>query len=224
MAIGSDLNATRRRSHLEREAMPTIPTTYLKIVDPLVNQARSLVEQGKTLQPLAFVGNLTTRQMLAVSMSADSVQVKDAGAQRIRDAARQHDADFVVIVMEAWSLPLKKIQQVDEIVERFGSIGASPYRIDVVSFSLETGYGIWVAQVPLRPKAGAKKKRTFAKSEFRLFTNTDGRFATLLLDTRHGRRFVPRFGPGTLGYAALFARSTPSSRYYLCSAAPHWLG
>lgn len=160
--------------------MPAIPAAYLKFVDPLVNHARKLVEQGEALVALAFVGNLSTRQMATVAMNADSVQTKDAAAQHIRDTARQHDADFVFIVMEAWSLPPKKIKQMDEIVERFGSIGASPYRMEVASFSLETRYGIWVAQVPLRPKAGSKKKRTFGKPDFRLFTEAEGRFAALL--------------------------------------------
>lgn len=63
--------------------MPAIPTAYLEIVDPLVNHARTLVEQGEALEPLAFVGNLSTRQMATVAMNADSVQTKDAAAQYI---------------------------------------------------------------------------------------------------------------------------------------------
>jgi hypothetical protein len=160
--------------------MPAIPAAYLQIVNPLVNQARALVEQGETLEALAFVGNLTTRQIATVAMNPGSEQAKDAAAQRIRETAEAHDADFVFIVMEAWSLPPNKIKRMHEIVERFGSIGASPYRVDIVSFSLETRYGIWVAQLPLRPKAGSKKKRTFGKPEFRLFTEAEGRFAALL--------------------------------------------
>lgn len=160
--------------------MTAIPAAYREIVDPLVNHARTLVEQGESLEALAFVGNLTTRQLAAVPMNPSSESAKDTAAQRIRELAHEHAADFVVIVMEAWSLPPKKIKRMDEIVERFGSIGASPYRIDVVSFSLETRYGIWVAQVPLRPKSGSKKKRTFGQPEFRLFTEAEGRFVDLL--------------------------------------------
>lgn len=164
--------------------MPAIPAAYLEILDPLVNHARALVEQGETLEALAFVGNLTTRQLVTVAMNPGSEQAKDAEAQRIREAAQEYDADFVFIVMEAWSLPPKKISRIDAIVERYGSIGASPYRVDVVAFSLETRYGIWVAQVTLRPKAGSKGKRTFGKPEFRLFTETEGRFVALLPDKR----------------------------------------
>lgn len=162
--------------------MPDIPAAYLEIVDPLVNHARTLVEQGESLEALAFVGNLSTRQMATVAMNAESIQTKDAAARRIRDTACELQADFVFVVMEAWSLPSKKIKQMDQIIERFGSIGASPHRIEVASFSLETRYGNWVAQVPLRPKSGSKKKRTFGKPQFRLFTDTEGRLAALLPD------------------------------------------
>ena len=37
-------------------------------------------------------------------------------------------------------------------MERYGSIGASPYKIDIVSFSLETRHGIWMAQALIKPK------------------------------------------------------------------------
>ena len=166
--------------------MSSIPTAYREIIDPLVDHARKLAEQGETLEALAFVGNLSSKQLAAIPLNPSSEQSKDAAAERIRKTAHEHAADFVFIVMEAWSLPPKKIKRMDEIIERYGSIGASPYRIDIASFSLESRYGIWVAQVPFRPKSGSKKKRTFGKPEFRLFTEAEGRFADLLPDKKGG--------------------------------------
>jgi hypothetical protein len=45
-------------------------------------------------------------------------------------------ADFIFMIMEAWSLRKDKLHHREEIMERYGSIGASPYKIDIVSFSL----------------------------------------------------------------------------------------
>ena len=46
------------------------------------------------------------------------------------------------------------------ILDKYGSIGASPYRVDVVSFGLETRYGVWMSQCEIKPKGISKKKRT----------------------------------------------------------------
>ena len=98
----------------------------------------------------------------------------------IKRAAALLDADFVFVIMEAWSLRPDKLRRYDEIIDKYGSIGNSPYAIDVVSLALETRHGIWVAQLPIRPKGHSKKKRTFGAPEFRLYTEARGRFVDLL--------------------------------------------
>jgi hypothetical protein len=59
-----------------------------------------------------------------------------------------------------------------EILDEYGSLADCPasWRIDVVSLSLETRHGVWVAQVPVRPKGISKKKRTIGVPEFRHYT------------------------------------------------------
>jgi hypothetical protein len=59
-------------------------------------------------------------------------------------------------------------------------LAASPYRIDVVVFNLETRHGLWVAQVPGKPKGISKKKRTFGTPTFQHFAEAEGRFVDLL--------------------------------------------
>ena len=66
------------------------------------------------------------------------------------------------------------------ILARYGSIAASPHAVDVVSFALETRHGSWVAQMPVKPKGISKRKKTFAEPRFRFFSETAGRFASLL--------------------------------------------
>ena len=67
-----------------------------------------------------------------------------------------------------------------EIKPRSASAGVSPCRIDVVSFTLETRHGLWLAQMPIKPKGVSKKKRTFGPPTFRHFTEAGGRFVDLL--------------------------------------------
>ena len=82
--------------------------------------------------------------------------------------------------MEAWGLPPEKVAKYQAILDRYGSIAASPYAVDLVSFALETRHGSWVAQVPVKPKGISKRKKTFGKPHFQFFTETAGRFAELL--------------------------------------------
>lgn len=156
------------------------PQAYLDIILPLIGSARGFVEGGESLVPVAFVGNLTTQKTLPVMLNSKSDDTKDASAAAIKRAATTLDADFVFVVMEAWSLRPDKLRQVDEILDKYGSIGNSPYAIDIVSMSLETRHGIWVAQMPIKPKGHSKKKRTFGEPEFRFFTEFEGRFVDLL--------------------------------------------
>jgi hypothetical protein len=82
--------------------------------------------------------------------------------------------------MEAWGLPKDKVRRHEEIRDRYGSIGNSPYKVDVVSFILESRYGIWAAQVLLKPKGHSKKKRTFGDAIFQRMDEAEGRFVGLL--------------------------------------------
>jgi hypothetical protein len=90
------------------------------------------------------------------------------------------DADFVFAIMEAWTLRPDKMRQMDAILDKYGSIGASPYAIDTCSFTLETRHGVWAAQPQIKPKGISKKKRTIGAVEFRYFKEVEGRFTRLL--------------------------------------------
>lgn len=105
---------------------------------------------------------------------------KDQSAHLVQSAALVLDADFVFAVMEAWALLPDKIRQMDAILDKFGSIGASPYAIDVCVFSLETRRGMWVSQPQIKSKGISRKKRTIGAVEFRYFTEVQGRFMHLL--------------------------------------------
>ena len=158
----------------------TPPQAYMDIISPHIEKARVLLEAGEKLQPLAFVGNLTSKEIIPVMIQPGSGEDKDQSARLIQSAAMVLDADFVFVVMEAWALRPDKIRQMDAILDKFGSIGASPYAIDVCVFSLETKRGMWVSQPPIEPKGISRKKRTIGAVEFRYFTEVQGRFMHLM--------------------------------------------
>jgi hypothetical protein len=156
------------------------PKAYMDIIGPLINKAKEFLESGETLQAIAFVGNLTSRQVIPVLIQQASGEDKDSSAKTIQKMASISEADFVFTIMEAWSLRPDKVPQMDAIMDKYGSIGASPYAIDVCSMLLETKRGIWVAQPTIKAKGVSKKKRTFGPVEFRYYTEVEGRFSHLL--------------------------------------------
>ena len=158
----------------------TPPQAYMDIIGPLIDKARDFLEAGQQIQAFAFVGNLTSNQIIPVTIQPGSGEDKDRSAREIHSAALVLEADFVFAIMEAWSLRPDKMPQMNAILDKYGSIGASPYAVDVCSLSLETKRGVWVAQPQIKPKGISKKKRTIGAVEFRYYTEVEGRFAHLL--------------------------------------------
>ena len=79
-----------------------------------------------------------------------------------------------------WALPKRLLLRHQEILNRYGSIGNSPHKEDVVSFSLEARQGVWVGSAAIKPKPPSKKKRTFGQVEFIFADGVEGRFVGLL--------------------------------------------
>jgi hypothetical protein len=162
--------------------MSAIPQRYLEIINPVIAQARAFLEKGEPLAPIAFVGNFTSGAIAPVAVPTDTIDAKDRIADSIRLLAGQMDADFVFLLMEAYSLRPDKVARYEAILDEYGSLANCPanWRIDVVSLTLETLHGVWVAQPAVKPKGVSKKKRTFGAPEFKLFTEVQGRFVDLL--------------------------------------------
>jgi len=160
--------------------MSRMPESYWKIISPLIANAKGFLEDGEALAPVAFIGSFTSDLTIPVLLKSASVEAKDNSAFAIRNAAATLDADFIFVMMEAWSLRKDKMLQMDAILDKYGSIGASPYAVDVISMALETRHGVWSAEVPIKPKGISKKKRTIGTPEFRHFVEYAGRFVNLL--------------------------------------------
>lgn len=157
-----------------------IPEVYRQKIDPLVLHARSLLEKGERLAALAFIGNLARDEMLPLVVDDRSDESKDQSARTIQTAASAIEADFIFMVREAWRLPQKYVARYQEIMDKYGSVGASPYAEDIAAFTLETTHGTWVAMPFIKPKPPSKKRRTIGAVEFTHMPEIQGRFAGLL--------------------------------------------
>lgn len=163
-----------------------MPKAYRETIAPLVEKARSFLENGDSLEPIAFVGSFEKNTVTFLFLNTGGDDLKDASAEQVRRTAHREDADFVFTIMEAWGLPPDKEGKHQAILNRYGSIAASPYAVDVVSLALETRHGSWVAQMPVKPKGISKRKKTFDEPRFRFFSETAGRFASLLPEKPEG--------------------------------------
>ena len=158
-----------------------LPDRYTELILPLIEKAKGFLAAGEALSPIAFVGSFESGQVIPIVIDTSNEEAKDNSALAIRLSADGIGADYVFTVMEAWGLPKDKLHRYEEIIERYGSIGASPWKIDTANFMLETRHGVWGAQVPLKFKAPSKKRRIFAAPlNLQFMDGAEGRFAQLL--------------------------------------------
>ena len=160
--------------------MRPLPSAFAPLVESMMRTAREMLERGETLAPLAFVGSSATGELFPVAIETGDEESKDLSAKQIRLTAALVKADFVFIVMEAWALPKRLLLRHQEILNRYGSIGNSPHKEDVVSFSLEARQGVWVGSAAIKPKPPSKKRRTFGQVEFIFADGVEGRFVGFL--------------------------------------------
>jgi hypothetical protein len=158
-----------------------LPDRYTELILPLIEKAKGFLEAGESLSPLAFVGSFDSGQIIPVLIDTINDEAKDNSANAIRLAADSIQADYVFTIMEGWGLPKDKMHRYQEVIERYGSIGASPWKIDTANFMLESRHGVWGAQIPLKFKAPSKKRRQFAVPVVLQFMDgAEGRFTGLL--------------------------------------------
>ncbi len=157
-----------------------MPNAYWEMIAPLIEKARGFLENGDSVDPIAFVGSFEKRTMNFVLLDTADGDLKDASAEQVRQMAHREDADFVFTIMEAWGLPPDKVGKYQAILDQYGSIAASPHAVDLVAFALETRHGSWVAQVSVQPKGISKRKKTFTEPHFKFFSEAAGKFAALL--------------------------------------------
>jgi len=124
--------------------------------------------------------------MLPLVIDDRSEESKDQSARMIQAAAVAIEADFIFMVREAWKLPERYMPRYQDILDKHGSVGASPYAEDIAAFSLETIHGTWIAMPFIKPKPPSKKRRTIGVVEFAHMPEIQGRFTGLLPAKKNG--------------------------------------
>lgn len=154
------------------DALPMLEAldAMLSDVDVAYNHGLCLSELGRPAEAIT---------LLERALALDTARKDAAIALGVADEVQ---ADFIFLIMEAYSLRADKVPRFEAILDEYGSLANCPesWRIDVVSFSLETRHGVWTALTPIKPKGISKKKRTIGAPEFKLFTEVQGRFTDLL--------------------------------------------
>lgn len=156
-----------------------LPSYCSAMVEIAVKATRATLEGGVPVVTHVLVGNSKTGVVHPVFYSPRDDADKNAAAHAIQLIAAMENADFIVQVSESWQLRADKLNQVDEIYRRYGSIGASPFAIDSCSFIVETREGTWAALPEIKRKGKSNKKRTFGEAKF-IRSDASGRFANLL--------------------------------------------
>ena len=157
-----------------------LPFKHLDLINGLVTTTRNILEDGQKLLAHFFVVNTSTKVIRHMSQVQTCESDKEIAAHAVRQIAAMENADFVLMISEAWSLRTDKLAKIDEIYRKYGGIGNSPYKEDVCSFILQTDEGVWAAQPQIKPKGISKKKRTFGEVQFIKADRMDGQFADLL--------------------------------------------
>lgn len=160
----------------------TLPTPYLQVVEHVAQTAKGFLEDGKVLSPLIFVGNFESNSFMPVLIDTSSEETKSQSAAQARHLATLINADYSLTVTEAWGLMGSQAKNYEKIIKKYGSIGNSPYREDIVSFFLETKFGVWQAICPVKPLGLSKKKRTISTPELRKIEGFSGTLTQILPD------------------------------------------
>lgn len=157
-----------------------IPDSYLQIINPFIEQAKLTLQSGDALKPMAYIFNATTKETRVVMLDNSSQTSKNNSALALKFHGEQLDADFIFLIQEAWTLSVSHASKYKEILDEYGSIGASPYAQDVVSLALETPYGAWMSTPAIQYIRPSKKRRMFGVVDFVFSSDVQGRFSNLL--------------------------------------------
>jgi hypothetical protein len=139
------------------------------LVTMISNTARQQLQSGMVIRTVAFVGKVNGDRpdFSVVLMDSASPEAKDFSAQQVRYLAKQSNADFVLLMSEAFLVKMEAAapedaqRQHDEIKAKYGSISNHPDREDSIFFTLETFGGTWIATAPITGKAPS---RSFTKA------------------------------------------------------------
>lgn len=165
-----------------------VPEQYRGILQQLLADAHESLLEGKRLPSTYYIGSCAAEVLQAVPVDTSSQSGKEASVMHAKRMATYLDADFVVLVTEAWALPRNKADDAEAILSKWGSVGQYPGKLDVAWFQLETRHGLFTAQAKILPVPPSKKRRKLGTIEWMRADEAQGTMAGVLarLPTQDG--------------------------------------
>ena len=158
-----------------------LPEQHRAWVADVVAQVAVFLRDGEEVTPIAFVRTIANTLDL-VATHFNSTEDKDAFAHFLRSKYYGGRAEALLFVSESWALKTDKLAEHDAIIEKYGSIGQSPFAVDSVMFTLETAsLAYWCVPRILPWPPSKKRRRIESPVKFRV-AGSAGRFSHLLSD------------------------------------------
>jgi hypothetical protein len=159
-------------------------TEFPDIVKPLIDKVLQLSRAQMTegdVTAVTYVVNTAKDTMVPVEMHMPNEVSKDVSAALVKWTAKNVHADATIMVSEAWSLSREDAPKYKEILEKYGSLGAYPGKLDILMVSVETREGSWIGRAPIESKGKARRcgPLEVIKAEA---NGKDGRFSKFLPD------------------------------------------
>lgn len=138
---------------MKGERLDLVPTVLQSLVDAFVSVARDGARRGKEIPMVAAIGDADTGEHVVIPYGQGT---PNEGARLVRKTAQLMDANFILLVSEAWQKTATKADGEDfaSMRERYKEVRHMPGRRDVVMFQLETRAGLWTGSTDIPPHKG----------------------------------------------------------------------
>ena len=159
------------------------PEEYFWAVQLHITRIRALVEQGGFAGINVGWGQRNPQlEPQWCNLSCATREDMLGGLELVRFMAADAHAEFVSSAADARVLKPENRSKFGSSLKQHGSISDCPFRVDIVSFSLETREGVWQASVPVETTQSAASGKTFGHVSFIYAVDSGGHLARLLPD------------------------------------------
>lgn len=136
---------------LPKELQPFVLRILATVVEEL--------QRGHTVPSAFFLGS-ASGEIHCVELDSHTYESKLASAKTARNLAYYVNALFVITLSESWGLPDGyTVEQSDEVLAKYGSIGAFPGKTDLLFLHMEAREGTFAGRAHILPCPPSKKKR-----------------------------------------------------------------
>jgi hypothetical protein len=177
------LENNTRRLVMTIPNLDSVPQMYHEFLLHFTQKAIAQLQAHGSAQNQILIGNTTTRRLVTVEPDVSSDEAKDTTSWRVKGLVMMEDADFVITIFDSWVLDEKHAVNADQIMQQYGSIGASPYKISALTVGLETAQGIWMGICHIKDSKKSSLKAATADFELKKMDSSNGRFAGFLRKT-----------------------------------------